>query len=246
MSALEVFHYADVEVRTVIIDGEPWFVLADLCDALGISRYRTDRLDGDWIRNHSIADRSGRSQLLNIVSEQGMYEVVIRSDKPEAVSFRRWITGEVLPSIRRTGNYAVPESREKLIARAVLEASAVIAEAQQQIEALTPSAEAWDAIASADGDYAVADAAKMLARAGVETGPQRLFGQLDGMGWIFRGRDGAWRAYSSAVDAGYLAEKPQSHHHPRTGEVVLDPPQVRVTLRGVERLRIRLGALVAI
>src|SRR5690606_25768035 len=108
---------------------------------------------------------------------------------------------------------------------------------------LTPRAEAWDELASAEGDYAVADAAKILARAGVQTGPQRLFEQLRGLSWIHRAHDGKWRAYASAVDAGYLAEKPQSPHHPRAGELVLDPPQVRVTVRGLERLRVRLGSI---
>lgn len=109
---------------------------------------------------------------------------------------------------------------------------------------LTPRAEAWDELASADGDYEVADAAKILARAGIETGRQRLFAQLAELGWIYRGNHGKWAAYQTAVNSGYLAEKPQSHHHPRTGELVLDPPQVRVTLRGLERLRVRLGALI--
>lgn len=243
MTAIEVFRYAGTEVRTVVIDGEPWFVLGDLTRVLGLSQFRSDRLDGDVIRNHAIADRSGRSQMMNIVSEAGMYEVVIRSDKPGAVDFRRWITHEVVPSIRRTGSYAVPETREQLLARAVIEANAAISEAHQQIEALTPRAEAWDELASAEGDYSVADAAKILARAGVETGPQRLFEQLADIAWIFRGRDGKWRAYAEIVARGHLAEKPQSHHHPRTGELVLDPPQVRVTVRGLERLRIRLGSL---
>ena len=245
MSALEVFRYEGRDVRTVLIDGEPWFVLGDLAKVLGIVDVPrlNSRLDGEVRRTHPIEDRMGRSQMNTIVSEPGMYEVVIRSDKPEAVAFRRWITTEVLPSIRRTGSYAVPETREQLLARAVIEANTAIAEAHQQIEQLTPRAEAWDELASADGDYSVADAAKILARAGVQTGPQRLFQQLGGMRWTHRGHDGKWRAYASAVDAGYLAEKPQSHHHPGTGELVLDAPQVRVTLRGLERLRVRLGSI---
>lgn len=115
--------------------------------------------------------------------------------------------------------------------------------ARNTVAVLEPRAEAWDEIASANGDLSVADASKMLVRAGVETGPQRLFEQLAGIRWIFRGRDGKWRAYASAVSEGYLTERPQSHPHPRTGERVLDAPQVRVTMRGVERLRVRLGTL---
>lgn len=244
MSALEVFHYADFEVRTVSIDGEVWFVLADVCRVLEIANVGnvSARLDEADIRQTDISS-GGQRRAVTIVSESGMYEVVIRSDKPEARQFRWWVTHEVIPSIRRTGAYVVPETREQLLARAVIEANTAIAEAHQQIEALTPRAEAWDELASAEGDYEVADAAKILARAGVETGRQRLFAQLAELGWIYRGPQGKWKAKQTAVDSGYLAEKPQSHHHPRTGEVVLDAPQVRVTVRGIERLRIRLGKL---
>ena len=242
MTELAIFRYEGADVRTVTIDGEPWFVLADLTRVLGLSQFRTDRLSGDVIQSHPIADRLGRSQATLVVSEAGMYEVVIRSDKPEAAAFRGWITREVLPSIRRTGAYAI-ETPEQLLARALVTAQGVIERKDEHIAALTPRAEAWDELASADGDYDVADAAKILARAGVETGRTRLFTQLADLRWIHRGHHGKWVAYQSAVDDGYLTERPQSHHHPRTGDLVLDPPQVRVTVRGLERLRIRLGTL---
>ena len=137
---------------------------------------------------------------------------------------------------------AIPTG-SNLLALAVIEAQAMLTAKDQQIAELEPRAEAWDELASADGDYEVADAAKILARAGVETGRQRLFGQLHDIGWIYRGPQSKWKARQTAVDAGYLAEKPMSHHHPRTGELVLDPPQVRVTVRGIERLRVRLGSI---
>lgn len=153
------------------------------------------------------------------------------------------MTGEVLPSIRRTGAYVAPQTPEQRMAAAVLEAQRIIEARDARVAELTPRAEACDELASAEGDFAVADAVKMLARAGVETGPQRLFEQLHSIRWIFRGRDGKWRAYASAVSEGYLTARPQSHEHPRTRERVLDAPQVRVTMRGVERLRIRFGVL---
>lgn len=137
---------------------------------------------------------------------------------------------------------AIPTG-SNLLALAVIEAQAMLTAKDQQIAELEPRAEAWDELASADGDYEVADAAKILARAGVETGRQRLFTQLHDLGWTYRGTHGKWKARQTAVDAGYLAEKPMSHHHPRTGELVLDPPQVRVTVRGIERLRVRLGSI---
>lgn len=113
--------------------------------------------------------------------------------------------------------------------------------ALEKVRELEPRAQAWDAIASAEGDYSVGDAAKILARAGIETGPQRLFGQMEAINWVFRGSDRSWRAYAHRVDKGYLSEKPTFHYHPSTGERVIDAPQVRVTVKGVEQLRRRLG-----
>ena len=139
-------------------------------------------------------------------------------------------------------------SDEEIVARALQITTAKVALLEAQVTELEPRAEAWNAIASAEGDYSVGDAAKILARAGVPTGPQRLFNQLHSLGWTYRGSDGAWRAYSHRVDKGYLAERPQFHYHPATGERVIDSPQVRVTVKGVDRLRQRLhvGALAVV
>lgn len=120
--------------------------------------------------------------------------------------------------------------------------------AESRVEELEPRADAWTALASAEGDYSVGDAAKILARAGIPTGPTRLFNQLRDLKWTYRGGDGEWRAYAERVEKGYLGEKPQFHHHPGTGARVVDAPQVRVTVKGLERLRQRLhvGALQAV
>ncbi|MEY8015265.1 Bro-N domain-containing protein [Mycobacterium servetii] len=103
--AVELFTYTDQPVRVVLIDNEPWFVLADLCRVLDIANVGNvvDRLDDLNIRRADVENARGQMRQTVLVSEAAMYEVVIRSDKPEAVTFRRWITGEVLPSIRRTG-----------------------------------------------------------------------------------------------------------------------------------------------
>lgn len=243
MNALEIFRYDGADVRTVLIDGEPWFSAVDVCAVLGIGN-TTDairRLDDDEVTLVSIEGRS-----LNAINEAGLFSLILGSRKPEARAFKRWVTHEVLPAIRRTGSYSMAPALPQSYAEALRELAATVERSEALAAAnaeLTPRAEAWDELASADGDYSVADAAKILARAGVQTGPQRLFQQLGGMRWTHRGHDGKWRAYASAVDAGYLAEKPQSHHHPGTGELVLDAPQVRVTLRGLERLRVRLGSI---
>lgn len=243
MSALEVFQYADRQVRTISVDGELWFVLADICGVLGIANAGNvaARLDEADIRQTDIRS-GGQNRSVTIVSESGMYEVVIRSDKPEARQFRWWMTHEVVPSIRRTGAYAV-ETPEQLMARAVVQAQEIIARKDEQIAVLAPRAEAWDEIADAGTDYAVRDVAPMLSRAGIETGPQRLFEMLAELGWIYRGENQRWSPYARAVDAGYLKVRAMPPYRDRdSGELKPAAPQVRVTPRGVERLRVRLGA----
>jgi len=243
MSALEVFQYADREVRTVSVDGEVWFVLADICGVLGVANVGNvaARLDEADIRQADISS-GGQRRAVTIVSESGMYEVVIRSDKPEARRFRWWVTHEVIPAIRRTGVYAV-ETPEQLMARAVVQAQEIIARKDEQIAVLAPMAEAWEEIADAGTDYAVRDVAPMLSRAGIETGPQRLFDTLHELGWIYRGEKQRWTPYARAVDAGLLKVRAMAPYRDRdTGGLVPSAPQVRVTPKGVERLRVRLGA----
>ncbi len=245
MSALDAFLFDGAQVRVVTFAGEPWFVLADLCAVLGVANARNvaARLDDDMKGVHPV-DTPGGAQNVTVVSEAGMYEVVIRSDKPEAARFRRWITSDVLPQIRRTGSYVAQETPEQLMARALVTAQGVIERKDEQIAVLAPRAEAWDELASAEGDYSVADAAKVLSRAGVKTGPQRLFEQLAGIKWIYRAHDRRWRVYAGTVDAGYLTEKLSPPRRDRiTDELVAVPPQVRVTARGLERLRVRLGSI---
>lgn len=131
------FNYGDTAVRTVVIDSEPWFVLADLCKVLGLTTPAkvVERLDDGVSSTHPISDSLGRTQQATIVSEPGMYEVVIRSDKPEAVAFRRWITGTVLPEIRKTGSFNAQPALQgpELLAAAVLESQKVIEQREARI-----------------------------------------------------------------------------------------------------------------
>lgn len=107
----------------------------------------------------------------------------------------------------------------------------------QRIAELEPRAEVADRLLDADGDLSVADAAKALTRAGIDTGATRLFKALERLCWIYRGRsDGRWHVYQAAIEARYMAVIPQSHFHPSTGELVMDAPQPRVTPKGLERL----------
>ncbi len=129
MNALKVFSYNGAQVRTVEQNGEPWWVLKDVCDILGLSNSRmvVDRLDEDE-KGVSQIDTLGGVQEMTIISESGLYNVILRSDKPEAKPFRKWVTAEVLPTIRRSGGYI--GNAEELIAKT---ATAVVGEVIKQI-----------------------------------------------------------------------------------------------------------------
>ena len=116
MSELQIFNYDGNEVRTIQIDGEPWWVLKDVCTVLSIGNARDvfGRLDDDEKGVDQI-DTLGGKQYMQIVNESGLYNVILRSDKPQAKPFRKWVTSEVLPSIRKNGAYLTPETLEQVI-----------------------------------------------------------------------------------------------------------------------------------
>lgn len=133
---LSVFTYQSQPVRTVSIDGEPWFVLKDVCEILGISHV-TDtarRLEEDEVAQTDLIDNMGRNQRAYAVNEPGLYNVILRSDKPEAKSFKRWVTHEVLPVLRKTGSYttAPMTTAEMFLAQAK-----AMVELEQQNRAIT-------------------------------------------------------------------------------------------------------------
>ena len=116
MSNIQIFNYQSNEVRTVEMGGEPWFVLKDVCTVLGISHI-TDtakRMDEDEVGQTEVIDSMGRKQSTYIINESGLYNVILRSDKPEAKPFRKWVTSEVLPTLRKTGSYMMPKMTKEM------------------------------------------------------------------------------------------------------------------------------------
>ena len=141
MSDIQIFNYQSNEVRTVEMGGEPWFVLKDVCNILGISKYRDSaaRLDADE-RGSVEVDTLGGTQQVIAVNESGLYHVILRSDKPEAAPFRKWVTSEVLPSIRKNGGYIAGQEQltpEELMAKALLVANKTLADREARICELT-------------------------------------------------------------------------------------------------------------
>lgn len=131
---------------------------------------------------------------------------------------------------------------DELIHRALEVSARRVAELSEKVAELEPKAQVADQLLDAEGDLAVKDAAQSLTRAGVKTGGGRLFGDLARRGWIYRAPgDGRWRVKQAAIETGYMSVLPQSHYHPKTGVLVLDPPQPRVTPKGLQRLLVDYG-----
>jgi anti-repressor protein len=189
LTALQQFVYAGHDVRTVDMDGEPWFVLTDLCAVLGLRNATmiSQRIDADGLSQAEVIDAMGRKQTATIVNESGMYEVVIRSDKPEAVKFRRWLTGEVLPVLRRTGTYSAAPSHQ--LPQTFAEALRQLADTCEQLEVIAPKVAAYDALIDAEGLYSMQAAAKALGY-----GPNVLFRDLRRLG-ILQGNNLPYQRY---------------------------------------------------
>lgn len=118
MNEMKIFENATFgQIRAMEKDGEPWFCLADVCKALEITHVKdtADRLEKDEVGQAEVIDSMGRKQTVTSISESGLYNVILRSDKPRAKPFRRWVTTEVLPSIRKHGAYMTPETLEAAI-----------------------------------------------------------------------------------------------------------------------------------
>lgn len=198
MSNIQIFNYQSNEVRTVEMGGEPWFVLKDVCNILGISKYRDTaaRLDADE-RGSVEVDTLGGTQQVIAVNESGLYHVILRSDKPEAAPFRKWVTSEVLPSIRKNGAYMTPETLQA----AILNPDTMI-QLCQQLKAeqdknkalseenakLAPKGLFADAVSVSDRCILVSELAKLLKQNGIETGQNRLYEQLRADGFLVKDR----------------------------------------------------------
>ena len=180
MTDMQIFDYKSNKIRTIEMNGEPWFVLKDVCEVLGISKYRdvAERLDDDE-RAPVRVDTPGGAQEMTAVNESGLYNVILRSDKPEAKPFRKWVTSEVLPSIRKNGGYIADQEKmtdAEILANAMLVAQRTIAAREERIaalsaennllaeknEELTPKGEYYDRLVDNNSLMSLTDSAKAI------------------------------------------------------------------------------------
>lgn len=219
---IQQFYFNNAALRTLTDEaGEPWFVAKDVCDILEISNPSDalKRLDDDERSRFNL----GRQGETNIVNEAGLYVLVLGSRKPEAHEFKRWVTHEVLPQIRRTGGY-IPASETDdditILAKAVMigqrtmeEQKRRIAAQQSRIVELEPKALFADAVAASDGTCLVGELAKMLRQNGLNIGQNRLFQLLRDDG--FFGKSGSNRNVPTqkAMDLGLFRIKETAVTH---------------------------------
>ena len=215
MNDITIFNHLGNDIRvTTNEQGEPLFVLKDVCDALGITNTRNvaTRLDPDMKGVHRV-DTLGGPQQLTVINEVGLYEVIIRSDKPEAKAFRRWVTSEVLPSIRKHGMYATPATIEDMIANpdiiiqlatTLKEERAARAKAEAEVEAQRPVAALGKAIKTAEGDLTPSAFGKILSKTIKTMGPNKFCRWLLDNDFAFRNGQGKIIPMQDAVNRGIL------------------------------------------
>lgn len=190
MNELKVFNSEEFgDVRTVTINGDPWFVGKDVAAALGFTNPRdaisTHVFDED--KGVESIDTLGGKQKMTVINESGLYALVFGSRLKSAQRFKHWVTSEVLPAICRTGGYQVPAPQGKeLLALAVLEAQKTIEEQNKAIEQMKPKVIFADAVSTSQTSILIGDLAKLLRQNGVDTGQKRLFEQLRNEGYLMK------------------------------------------------------------
>lgn len=223
MSNLAVFDNREFGQIRALVDsqGAPAFVAKDVCLALGIGKYRdaVSTIDDDE-RGSVLVDTPGGKQQMTTVTEPGFYKLVMRSRKPEAKAFQRWVTHEVLPALRRDGGYMVAradETPEELMARALKAADATLARVRDENARLTrrnqvlePKAAFFDSVMESDGLISVRAAAKVLKSYDREMGERRLRQMLRDACYLEKRTRSATAA---AIGRGYMKERPFAITH---------------------------------
>lgn len=237
---MQKFDFKGASLRTLTDEaGEPWFVAKDVCDILELTNpaVALQSLDDDEktnLSNSYVWSEPGRRPL--IISEPGLYRLVMRSRKPEAKEFQRWVTHEVLPAIRKTGGYIPTTDADDdmtILAKAVMIGQRTmeaqkqkIAEQQTRIVELEPKARFADAVAASDGTCLVGELAKMLRQNGMDIGQNRLFRLLQADGYL--GKSGSNRNVPTqrAMDLGLFRIKETTVTHADGHTTVSRTPKV--------------------
>lgn len=218
MNGLQIFESREFgQIRTVTKDNEPWFVASDICKALGITNTSKamQRLDNDERANFKLGVHD--SDGTNCVNEYGLYNLVLASRKQGAKEFKRWITHEVLPSIRKSGGYISGQeqmSDSELMAKALLVAQKQIEERNKQIEVMKPKAIFADAVATSKTSILVGDLAKLICQNGYQIGQKRLFEWLRQNGYLIKSGNSYNMPMQRYVEQGLFEVKESNVQNP--------------------------------
>jgi anti-repressor protein len=194
MNELQVFKNQEFgSVRTLVINSEPWFVGKDVAEALGYKNTKdalakhVDSEDKEILKSQNATLENIPNRGVTVVNESGLYSLVLSSKLPSAKKFKRWVTSEVLPALRKTGQYQVKElSGQELMAKALIEAQSVLAAKDKQIEQMKPKVVFADAVATSHTSILVGELAKILKQNGIDMGQKRLFAWLREKGYLIK------------------------------------------------------------
>ena len=233
---VEVFTHKDFgQIRTIQLNGEPWFVANDVMRVLEVSNSKDAirTLDDDEKSGVDIIDPHGRKQKTNCISEAGLYSIILRSRKPEAKAFKRWVTHEVIPSIRKHGAYLTPQKIEDaLLNPDVLINLALQLKAEKQKNAeLTAKAAYYDMMAGASGSTNFRDTAKML---GISE--KKFIETVLGEKYCYRAVDKKIVPYSQYMVAGWFEVREVYYGSPDAPHCTI---QTRITPYGRQNIYIR-------
>lgn len=251
---IQLFNFNNATLRVLTDEnGEPWFVAKDVCDVLELNNVgqALTRLDDDEKSSITLNDGTPGTPNKAIVSESGLYSLILASRKPEAHEFKRWITHEVLPTIRKTGGYiptSESDSDEAIMVKALLIAQKTIERNAQQLRAkdrqimeLEPKAQALDAFTNVEDRLLVRDAAKILSNSGTPISEKQLREWMAANDWIYKA-NGSWHATARHCTAGHLVMVMSTKHGTKPdGTTFAFPPTVRITRKGLTLLHTRLG-----
>lgn len=189
MNEIKIFNNKEFgNIRTVNIDGEPWFVGKDVANALGYTNPQKAVRDHISVEDRGVneMDTPSGKQNLTIINESGLYALIFGSKLESAQRFKHWVTSDVLPAIRKTGGYqTVPQGKE-LLALAVLEAQKTIEEQNHKIKEMQPKAIFADAVSASETSILVGDLAKLICQNGYQIGQKRLFEWLRQNGYLMK------------------------------------------------------------
>lgn len=243
---IQTFTFNAATMRTLTdTAGDPWFVAKDVCDVLGLNNVSQalTRLDNDEKSSIILNDGTPGTPTKTIVSESGLYSLIIASRKPEAHEFKRWITHEVLPSIRKHGAYMTQQTIDKALTSPdfLIQLATRLKEEQEKVKALEPKAKALDAFTNVEDRLLVRDAAKILSNAGTPISEKQLREWMTDNDWIYKA-SGSWHATAKHCTAGHLVMVMSTKHGTKAdGTKFAFPPTVRITRKGLTLLHKRLG-----